>query len=86
MPQIIIKPKAEKRFAKFNKSDQNRITSAISKIARDPSSNNLNIRKLSGTKGKFYRIRLGDIRMIYEIKEELNLINVHLINFRGNVY
>lgn len=86
MFRLIIKPGAEKRFAKFNKSDQNRIISALNLLVENPYQNSLNIKKLIGTKGKFYRIRLGDIRIIYEIVEGFDLVNIRLIDFRGNVY
>ncbi len=33
----------------------------------------------------FYRLRIGDLRIIFYEKDE-NIIKIHKIGFRGNIY
>jgi mRNA interferase RelE/StbE len=43
------------------------------------------LKKLKGTRN-FYRIRIGKIRVIYEIKELEKRIYIHFIGYRGKAY
>lgn len=86
MYEIIIKDKARKRVFKFPKDYQEKIAKAIATLEKDPYINNLNITSLSSLPGKFYRVRLGDIRIIYELLDSTKHIIIINIDFRGNVY
>ncbi|MEA5420408.1 type II toxin-antitoxin system RelE/ParE family toxin [Spirulina sp. CCNP1310] len=46
----------------------------------------LDIKKLKGELKQFSRIRVGKIRIIFEIQAELETIKIYDINFRGNIY
>ncbi len=43
------------------------------------------LKKLKGVEN-FYRIRIGKIRMIYEIKELEHKIYIHFVGYRGKAY
>jgi mRNA interferase RelE/StbE len=46
----------------------------------------LDIKKLSGQWEGYYRMRVGQMRIIFNIESEKNQINIFTINFRGDVY
>lgn len=46
----------------------------------------LDIKKLSGQWEGYCRMRVGQMRIIFNIESEKNQINIFTINFRGDVY
>ena len=46
----------------------------------------LDIKKLKGELKGFSRIRVGDIRVIFQLRKETDAIFIYDINFRGSVY
>jgi mRNA-degrading endonuclease RelE of RelBE toxin-antitoxin system len=46
----------------------------------------LDIKKLKGELKGFSRIRVGKMRVIFEIVKETDEIFIYEINFRGNIY
>ena len=46
----------------------------------------LDIKKLKGELKGFSRIRVGQMRVIFEIGKETDEIFIYEINFRGNIY
>ena len=85
----MIKIAYSSRAIKFlKKSPQNlrpRIILKIKLLSENPLRSDLNIKKLSGTK-RSYRLRIGNIRVIYELKMEEKIVYIHEIGFRGSVY
>jgi mRNA interferase RelE/StbE len=45
-----------------------------------------NTKRLKGELLGSYRIRMGDLRIIYSVDEENNVIYIEVIGFRGDVY
>ena len=62
-----------------------KILKEIELVAAKPRAINNNITKLTGTVSSF-RLRIGDIRVIYYLDEENNTIFVNKIAPRGSVY
>lgn len=46
----------------------------------------LDIKKLKGELLGFSRIRVGKIRIIFQIRRETNELFIYDINYRGNIY
>jgi len=46
----------------------------------------VDVKRLKGNWEGFYRIRLGNIRIIFSLDREEMIIRVHDIGHRGNVY
>ena len=46
----------------------------------------VHIRKLEGGLKDMYRYRLGDLRVLYEIHEDMKTIRIKAIDVRGSVY
>lgn len=81
--QILYHPRAIKFLSKLPKKESQRVLYSIKKI-QNPTFGT-NIKKLVTTK-RSYRLRVGNIRVIYEIDEKGKTIFIHEIDFRGNVY
>lgn len=47
---------------------------------------NINFKKLHGEWSGYYRIRKGDVRIIFTIINDTNKIIIFSIDFRGDVY
>lgn len=71
---------AVKFLRKQNKSTQERLMRAIKQLP-----NGTDIKKLQGY-DNLYRTRVGNMRILYFIKEELKIINIENIDSCGDVY
>ncbi|MFI3190731.1 hypothetical protein BCS42_04050 [Crenothrix sp. D3] len=81
--EIIIKPSAEKAFAKLEKSQQIKIISVIEKLASNPKPQGF--KKLKSV-AELYRIRVGNYRVIYNIDNKVLIITVVKIGHRKEIY
>lgn len=81
MYQLIIRLKAEKHFAKLPKKLQEKILKSLNRLKEDPFQVGLDIKKLIGTQ-KSYRLRVGELRVIYEMDTRNKEIFVTDIDFR----
>lgn len=81
MYQLTIRPRAEKHFAKLPKKLQEKVAGKLKLLQQDPFQTGLDIKKLAGT-NKSYRLRVGEIRMIYQMDTTLKEIFVEDIDFR----
>lgn len=70
---------AEKFLRKQDKILQTRLLKSIHQLP-----NGTDIKKLKGY--DLYRMRIGDIRIIYSIHEDTKIINIENINNRGDIY
>lgn len=73
---------AEKEFAKLDKVTQARILRAVEKMETNPRPQGC--KKLKGS--PYWRIRIGDFRVIYQIFEDIVQIDVVKIGHRKEVY
>ncbi|MDQ3021139.1 MAG: type II toxin-antitoxin system RelE/ParE family toxin [Bacteroidota bacterium] len=77
------KKTAEKELNKISKEYINSITFKIESLLANPFP--LNVRKIKGA-DSFFRIRVGDYRIIYQVKENENLIIINNIRHRKDAY
>lgn len=70
---------AEKFLKKQTHRTQQNLMAAIYKLP-----DGTDIKRLKGY--DLYRMRVGNIRVIYSIKEEIKVINIENINNRGDIY
>jgi mRNA interferase RelE/StbE len=82
--KILFTKQAYKALRKMPRSTAQRIREKIELLATDPYAPNLNVRKLTARSG--YRLRVGDWRIIYEIRREELIILVLKVAPRGEVY
>lgn len=88
--KLIIAPKAEKEFNKIQKPLGRIIIKRIYDLMNNPRPNGH--KKLTGYTNdrtnikEFYRIRVGDYRVIYTIEQDIITITVVQIKKRGDIY
>jgi mRNA interferase RelE/StbE len=82
--KILFSSQAVKTIQKLPRNIALSIREKINLLAADPYNPNLNSKKLHGRAG--YRIRVGDWRIIYELKNEELIIIIIKIGSRGDIY
>ncbi len=82
--QIKILPTAQKELASFPRAIQKRIGKKIDSLEENPRPPG--VKMLKGKLGNFYRLRVGDYRILYEIKSEALLVVVIKIGHRREIY
>lgn len=76
---------AQKEFEQLPKKIRSKTAEALSLLAQNPYSELLNVKKLKGAED-VYRFRIGDYRVLYEIRNKRLLVIVIKIGHRGDVY
>ncbi len=76
---------AQKEFDRLATKLQVKTAEALSLLAQNPFSELLKVKKLKGA-DNLYRIRLGDYRVIYEIRNEQLIVLVIKIGHRREIY
>jgi mRNA interferase RelE/StbE len=82
MYQVVIEKQAQKQLAKISPPDYAKIVAALKDLANDPRPHGY--KKLKGRPG--YRIRVGDYRIIYQVKDNILTVFVLIIGHRREVY
>ncbi|WP_420485309.1 type II toxin-antitoxin system RelE family toxin [Iningainema tapete] len=72
---------ALKQFNKLSSDLQERIQTRINELATEPRPNG--VKKLEDD---LYRIRVGDYRVIYQIQDDILLVNVVKVSHRSKAY
>jgi mRNA interferase RelE/StbE len=80
---IEFRPAAARDLRKLPRHEQRRVGARIDSLADNPRP--AGVRQLAGSE-KFYRIRVGDYRIIYEILDKVLRILVLKIGHRRDVY
>ena len=81
--KIILKQSARKFLERLPRQIAKDIDSEIISLAKDPL-NKKNVRKLTGS--IFYRLRVGDYRIIFERQDKERTIAILKIGHRKDVY
>lgn len=79
-----VAPAAQRALAKLAPPDQRRIRRAVDGLESDPRPRGAIL--LAGTEARLWRLRVGDYRVIYEIRDDRLLVLVIRIGHRGSVY
>jgi mRNA interferase RelE/StbE len=74
----------DRALAKLPLTWQARFVAKIREVAVDPYAPNNNLTKLQGRDG--YRLRVGDWRVIYELRDERLVMLVLAVGSRGGIY
>ena len=81
--QVIVKPSANKELQRLPMDMQRRIAVAMRALATNPRPHG--VVKMQGDEN-LWRIRVGDYRVVYEIRDEQVLILVLKIGHRKDIY
>ncbi len=76
MFEIIVSKTFQKQFHSLSQDDQKRIRQGLPILAEDPFTprSGADIKSLQQTVPKKYRLRIGEVRIIYSIRDEKILI------------
>jgi mRNA interferase RelE/StbE len=85
MYEIELSRKAAKFYQKADTPTVVRLNTAFDRLAKDPF-HHYNIKQLSGELQGSYRLRIGNMRIIYSIDDTAQIVYIEVIGFRGDVY
>ena len=84
MYQLTYLKRAEKALIAMPRSTALLIREKLRQLAIDPHASNNNVTKLQGREG--YRLRVGDWRVLYEIRDDRLIVMIMDIGPRGGIY
>lgn len=76
---------AKKEFDRLPAKLRTKVTEALALLSQHPYSELLNVKRLKSA-SHLYRIRLGDYRLVYEIRDDVLVVVVIKIGHRSDVY
>lgn len=82
--EILVKASAEKELLKLPKDVVAELLAVIYQLAENPYPDGA--RKLKGKKPPCFRVRVGNYRVIYEIKNQQLLVHILAIGHRKDIY
>ena len=82
--QVRILPAAARALAALPVNVRRRIDSRIRSLAENPRPHD--VKKLKGTDGLLFRIRVGDYRVLYQIDDAARVVTVVKVGHRKDVY
>jgi mRNA interferase RelE/StbE len=80
---VIFKPAIAKQLRRLDRKEQKKIIAAAENLASNPRP--FGYKKLVGNEG-FYRIKVGDYRVIYEIDDDVLIVSVLRVINRRDAY
>ncbi|MCA0402791.1 MAG: type II toxin-antitoxin system RelE/ParE family toxin [Proteobacteria bacterium] len=81
---LLIKKRAKKALQSVPQPDRTRITEKIVLLGQDPDNASLDIKKLQGE--PYFRLRVGQWRIIFDRDNEVKIISIEKIKPRGGAY
>ena len=82
--RVEILPSAHRELAVLSAKEQKRINECIARLAEIPRPSGVTV--LQGKKETYYRVRVGDYRIIYQIQDKALVVLVVKIGHRREVY
>lgn len=82
--QVFIKKQARKALQKLSRKCRNQITEKIELLGQNPNDPTLDIKLLRGS--HYYRLRVGQWRIIFDKDNEVKIIAIEKVKSRGDVY
>lgn len=84
MYQVSITKAAERELKKLTPDVQRRVAAAIKKLTADPRPSG--VEKLTDQGEDFYRVRVGDFRIIYQVHDKELVVLVVAVGDRKEIY
>lgn len=84
MYEVVFTKEADRTLRKLPRNVATLIRTKINEIAANPYGQHNNVTKLTGREG--YRLRVGDWRVLYELRDNQLLMLVVKMGPRGSVY
>lgn len=81
---LLIKKQAKKTLQSVSQPDRTRIAEKIVLLGKNPNNASLDIKKLQGE--PYFRLRVGQWRIIFDRDSEVKIISIEKIKPRGGAY
>ena len=81
---LLIKKRAKKTLQSLARPNRNRIAEKINCLGENPDDPSLDIKPLQGQ--PYYRLRVGDWRVIFDRDDDVKIIAIEKIKPRGGAY
>ena len=81
---VYIEKQAKRALRYMSKSEGSRITEKIVLLGENPNNATLDIKKIQGE--PYFRLRVGDWRIIFNRKDAIKVISIEKIKSRGDAY
>lgn len=81
---VNIRREAARKLKSLGRKDRTRITEKIMMLGDNPDDPTLDVKRLIGE--PYYRLRVGDWRVIYDRQDPLRIISIEKIKSRGDAY
>jgi len=85
MINVVFRSDTKKFLSKITRKDFQQVIKKIKQLQQNPFDKQLNIKKLATVRNT-YRLRIGKIRVIYELDLTNNILYIQNVDFRGNIY
>lgn len=85
MYEIELSKKAARFYQKADTATARRLNTAFDRLMKSPLYHH-SIKALTGDLQGSYRLRVGDIRIVYSVDEAAKIVFIEVIGFRGDVY
>lgn len=82
--QIVIRAQAKKKLQSLPRPERQRLAEKIFLLGQNPDDPALDVKPLEGE--PYYRLRVGNWRIIFDRRDEVKIIAVEKIKPRGDVY
>ena len=81
---IVISESAFKQLVRLPITAAKKVQNTIDALSENPRPSG--VKKLKGAKEDFYRVRVGDYRIIYAIDDAVKIVDVRKIGNRKDIY
>ena len=85
MYRIELSSKAARFYERTDAVTARRLNLAFAKLSQDPFKRH-NIKRLRGELEGSFRLRVGNIRVVYSVDQGQGIVYIEVIRFRGDVY
>ena len=85
MYSILATKRVDKKLVHLHQNDKKKAFKVFTKLKSNPLPKGVNLKKMKKS-GKNYRIRIGNIRIIYNFNPQKKQIIITDIGYRGNIY
>lgn len=86
MYDVRIHREALKSYHRLEKELQIKVDEAVEKLKVNPWRRDLDAKKLHGEYKGYYRLRIGEVRLIYMVDRENSLVFIDALVHRGGAY
>lgn len=86
MYEVLLHRNALKSLERLPESYRNRVAEALDGMEQDPLASGSDIKRLRGELAGRWRLRLGEVRVVFAVDTDAHKVFVEGISFRGSAY